>query len=282
MLNFENPSYCWGDTLWIDTVSNQNNVWQIGQPNKTTFLSSHSVPNAIVTKLDTFYPINDTSSFIIAHQADMALDFCGTMWIDAAFKINSDTLSDYGTIEFSPDNGLTWINLLTDTLYAQQYLYHWTNEKPVFSGNSTGWQWFSIWITDHNHYFNISYGDTVLWRFTFISDSIQTFKDGWMLDDIDINDWYENIPENIYRNKNINVYPNPFSSQTIIKTDKILEDATLTVYNSFGQQVKQMKNISGLEIKLNRENLPSGIYFIQLTEDAKIIAIDKIIITIDK
>jgi len=43
-----------------------------------------------------------------------------------------------------------------------------------------------------------------------------------------------------------------------------------------------MKNISGLEIKLNRENLPSGIYFIQLTEDAKIIAIDKIIITIDK
>ena len=278
LLNFETSLHCWGDTLWVDTVNNHNNVWQIGQPNKTIFNSSHSAPNAIVTKLDTFYPTNDTSSFIISHIADMALNAYGIMWINADFKINSDTLSDYGIIEFSPDNGHTWINLMTDTLYLHQNLYSWSTPKPVFSGNFTGWQSFSIAITDHNHYFNISYGDTVLWRFTFISDSVQTFKDGWMLDNIDINDWYENVSENISRDSYAKVYPNPFSSQTIIQTNNILKNATLTVYNSFGQQVMQLNKISGQTIIFHRDNLPSGLYFLRLTQDNKIFSLDKLII----
>ena len=41
------------------------------------------------------------------------------------------------------------------------------------------------------------------------------------------------------------LYPNPFSIQTTLKIDNLLKNATLTVYNSFGQTVKQIKNISG-------------------------------------
>ena len=75
------------------------------------------------------------------------------------------------------------------------------------------------------------------------------------------------------------VCPNPFSTYTTLETDKIFKDATLTVYNSFGQCVKQIKNISGQTITLHRDNLPSGQYFIQLTQDSKVVAVNKLIIT---
>lgn len=75
------------------------------------------------------------------------------------------------------------------------------------------------------------------------------------------------------------LYPNPFSSSTTLRADKILKGVTLTVYNSLGQQVKQIKNISGQTITLYRDNLPSGLYFIRLTQDNKTLKADKLIIT---
>lgn len=73
------------------------------------------------------------------------------------------------------------------------------------------------------------------------------------------------------------LYPNPFSTQTTFHTDKILKDATLTVYNFFGQSVKQIKNISGQAITLHLDNLISGQYFIRLTQDNKVIATEKLV-----
>ena len=77
----------------------------------------------------------------------------------------------------------------------------------------------------------------------------------------------------------ISVYPNPFSSTTILQTNKILKGATLNVYNLYGQQVNQIKNISGQTITLYRDNLPRGLYFICLTEDDKVITTNKLMIT---
>ena len=74
------------------------------------------------------------------------------------------------------------------------------------------------------------------------------------------------------------VLPNPFSTETTLRADKLFRDATLTVYNSFGQQVKLIKNISGQTVTLHRDNLPSGLYFLQLTQDNKTYATDKLII----
>lgn len=80
-------------------------------------------------------------------------------------------------------------------------------------------------------------------------------------------------PEN-----SVTVYPNPFSTETILQSGEILNDATLTACNLYGQQVKQIKNITGQTITFNRDNLPSGIYFIRIIQDNKTIATKKIII----
>lgn len=66
------------------------------------------------------------------------------------------------------------------------------------------------------------------------------------------------------------ILPNPFSFQTTIHTSELLIDATLTIYNSSGLQVRQMMNISGKTITLNRDNLPSGFYIL-LIEDRDIV-----------
>lgn len=80
-----------------------------------------------------------------------------------------------------------------------------------------------------------------------------------------------------YTNPN-SVYPNPFSSQTTVKTNKIFKDATLTIYNSIGQQVKKIKNISGQTVTISRDNLRSGLYFLRLTDENKTYT-NKIVIT---
>ena len=85
--------------------------------------------------------------------------------------------------------------------------------------------------------------------------------------------------KSISENTSLNIFPNPFTSETTLKTDFNLKDATLTIYNALGQEVNNIKNISGQEIKLSRDNLVSGIYFIRLTLDNKVIATDKLVIT---
>ena len=79
--------------------------------------------------------------------------------------------------------------------------------------------------------------------------------------------------------KDVFIFPNPFSSTTTVQTDNVFKDATLIVYNLHGQQVKQIKNISGQTVTLHRDNLPMGLYFIHLTQDNKTITTDKLIIT---
>jgi len=80
-------------------------------------------------------------------------------------------------------------------------------------------------------------------------------------------------------NKKISVFPNPFSSWTSIKSVDNLQNATLTIYNSYGQPLKKIKNISGQTISLSRDKLPCGIYFIRLIAENKTIGVEKLIIT---
>jgi hypothetical protein len=86
------------------------------------------------------------------------------------------------------------------------------------------------------------------------------------------------ITPQIIVESNFFILPNPFSSFTTVQSNKVFYDATITVYNSYGQQVKQIKNIFGQRITLFRDNLPIGIYFLRLTESKKTY-VEKLVIT---
>jgi len=79
--------------------------------------------------------------------------------------------------------------------------------------------------------------------------------------------------------KKSTVYPNPFKSSATIELNKKLKNGALTVYNYLGQQVKQVNNINGQTITLNRDNLQSGMYLVHIFEDNQIIETGRIIIS---
>lgn len=77
----------------------------------------------------------------------------------------------------------------------------------------------------------------------------------------------------------LDFYPNPFSTETTFQTDKSLRNATLSVYNCFGQIVAQINNINGQTATFTRDYLASGIYVVWVTEENNTIAVDKLVIT---
>ncbi len=74
------------------------------------------------------------------------------------------------------------------------------------------------------------------------------------------------------------VSPNLFASWTSIQFSAQVLNADLTIYNSFGQKVMQLKGISGREFAIYRNGLPTGIYFLRLMQVNKVIASVKLII----
>ena len=82
----------------------------------------------------------------------------------------------------------------------------------------------------------------------------------------------------IKNNFSFSISPNPFSTFTTLISGFSFKDATLTIYNSFGTPVRQVKNISGQTITLQRENLSSGLYFLRLTQENKTLRTDKLVV----
>ena len=68
----------------------------------------------------------------------------------------------------------------------------------------------------------------------------------------------------------LRISPNPFSQETTLHAEHPLCRSTLTVYDSFGRRVKQIKNISGETIPFSRELMTPGVYFISVTEQKEI------------
>ena len=177
--------------LTIDLNSNPTNLWQIGPPQKLTLNNSWSIPNVIITDTINTYPINDTSSFIIECAALQSSSSVNWLNFNLHFRyfVDSDSLSDFGIVEFSPDNGLTWIDLINDPAYSTYLEWIVNNnvgELPVLTGTSSGWIEALVNMRPLGVYLDIQPGTIFKWRFTFISDEIQNNRDGLMFDNISI------------------------------------------------------------------------------------------------
>jgi hypothetical protein len=84
------------------------------------------------------------------------------------------------------------------------------------------------------------------------------------------------VADDFTTNKKMLISKNPFSIETTLTFD--FKNATLTIYNSSGQLVKQLKDISDQTVVLQRDNLGSGVYFVQLMQENKVIAMNKLIV----
>lgn len=259
-IRFEGSDFLHGYlSLYRDTATNPNCIWQIGKPQKTVFTSSFSPDKAIVTDTLNTYPPNDTSSFIIKMSDLNFAWYIGsfyphsTPFIRGRYKVDSDSLSDYGSIAISMDMGSNWIDILEDTVY--NFVQN-SGTMPVLTGSSDGWQIFTLSFAQLADSFTISPSDTVLLKFTFVSDSTETNRDGLIFDDFVIMDWWESVDDP--SKTPVDIYPNPAASQLRVRSP---EEGTLFITDLFGKTQCSI-NIEevGKEANLDLSALSSGFY----------------------
>jgi len=254
-LNFENRdtnNYIFVDTPLI------NNIWKIGEPVKSNFDSAYSIPIAIVTDTLNVYPINTTSSFIFKIESN---DYT---YIRFMHKYDTDSLLDGSIIQISYDNGANWINILKDTISSISLINFYSisdtiqsiMSEPGFTGNSGGWINSQIHFT---HPINLTF------RFTFVSDGIQTNKDGWMID----NFFFGAIRTTIVERKlfsQVNIYPNPANNKLHIKFDHPTL-FTYSLYDLTGMELIVSNKAFLNKAQVNTESLTPGIYFLKILSE---------------
>jgi len=289
IINFDDTSNI--KYIHIDT-SNQN-LWQIGKPQKTIFSSAYSIPNAILTDTINDYPINNYSYFDLYAGFFNFPFFSMIMIIDFWHKYDSDTLKDGGYITVSWDKGLSWMNIIKDTVYMwetpewNEFTFNLYSENDTlfngeygFSGSSNGWKKTGIaWFTQP---VKLDFPpDTMIIRFNFISDSINDNKEGWMIDNIRLYG-IELMGEinNVSINNNfVKIAPNPFNTNTDISFDKQYNNIKIDIYDIQGKLMETQNYIKTNRIKFNRNNLKNGLYFLKFTLDKNITKTAKIIIS---
>lgn len=254
-INFENP-ISQNYFLSIDTASNPNCTWQIGVPNKTVFQSAYSVEHAIVTDTINPVPANDTSTFVLRHILNPFGPY-HILGLGFWFKMDGDS-TDFGTVELSVDGGNTWIDVLSQDT---QYGIDWQAPKPTLQGSTVGWQYF--WFNDLSSLWSLYPTDTVFYRFTYITDSDSTPRDGWMIDDIYPMDYWEGIEESQNDNM-ISISPNPVSDKLRIQRKKTEVNGNCQLLNSTGQIISENFQFNGESVDVG--NLPNGIYFLRYSD----------------
>ena len=284
-ITFEEPySY-----LTIDTSS--QNIWQVGEPNKIFFDSAYSIYNAIVTDTINYYPANNNANFDLKiGEFNFFEQFPFSICIEIKHKFDTDTLQDGGFISVSYDEGLTWMNIIKDTtdfwddtpmnngynLYSNSDSLY--NGELGFSGHSNNWVttsfcWFFYPVKNIAEF----PGDTIIVRFTFISDSIGDNKEGWIIDNIKLYSY--DLGGSIYDKNSLDfqLIPNPITEYAKIKiTD--YQKALLRIFSIDGKIVKNQEYYHNQDITIKKNELKSGSYFISIKTDTNQYGIKKLII----
>ena len=261
----------------IDTTYHSN-IWQIGKPQKVVFDSALSYPNAIVTDTLNPYPPNDTSVFVVKQYfmpgpPIMSLNFLYKLDIDSGV---------IAKVEVSGDNGSNWINMITEDT---TYLFYWGATKPRMDTSVLSWQYFQInmetWVNAYpggpDSFPHYRTSDTLLFRFTFISTSDTTSKDGWIMDNFYIeNAIMEGAVSVVNKNEYVSVYPVPSDGAFYIhSSDPSLTNAAINIYDVSGRNVYKGYSTGGNTF-LNLQ-LPAGCYYLRYG-NGKDYAIKKLII----
>jgi hypothetical protein len=240
--------------FYFDTTQT-NNIWQIGTPSKAIFDSAYSKPLALLTDTINNYPDNTQSSFEFVIRTDDHTSI--SFW----HRFDTDLHKDGGIIEVSTDGGLSWINVVKDTINDFSFINFYSssdtiisnNNEEGFTGSSGGWIKSTIYKSGGMEYYRF--------RFTFSSDSVNNGSDGWMIDNFEFLCIGTGIEET-WLSDQINIYPNPTTDKfSIIVSDK-LKLYYIKIYDNIGHV-----NYKGTKSNIDFTGWTRGLYFVEVVTD---------------
>lgn len=269
-----------------------NNIWQVGSPNKGSWINGYTqtYPDTFPSKVlitDTLnsYPVNNHSWFEIHVRKPLwtaQFNYCWSNFVVTFYyKCESDTLNDGVFIEISFDGGNTYTDIfdtsaVKNAINGPDYFSIFSplaslfNNHNIISGtsqdyDSNGWttcQTEFIW--ENNNGFEVDYS---ILRFHFISDSIQSYKRGFMIDNlwIMLKDECHIIGiKDTKTDDTMNIIPNPITMNSILEFSNDFNSIThLEIYNAYGQLLYK-ESTSGNLFEIGKISLLKGVYFYKL------------------
>jgi hypothetical protein len=185
-----------------------------------------------------------------------------------------DADHDGGLIEYSIDHGNKWVSVFNNPFVYNFYGFKPQNKDTLdnaevgFSGQDTTWR--DIWLC-----FSMSWmqqaQDTIYFRYTFKSDSIDNKKEGWLIDNMMARITIIHTVTEIKQEKYLNVFPNPANDLIYIEAQKlqgyhIIEQMILV--NTIGQVVDEWKNIP-TKFYFDAKKYKSGSYYLHIKTNIK-------------
>jgi len=120
--------------------------------------------------------------------------------------------------------------------------------------------------------------DTTIIRFNFISDSVETNKEGWMIDHIRLISYLLMGSVDDYQKVDFSISPNPIRESAQLEFNKIYQKIHLQVYSLSGQLISEQDYFNTQSIHFDRKKINEGSYLLKLTFDQKEFGIKKIVI----
>ena len=264
----------------IDTASGINS-WQVGPPQKNIFHDAATNPNAIITDTLSYIPSSDTSRFKI--KVPTVWSPIGILALQWMQKLDLDSASDWGIIEYSLDSGQTWENAFYSQYVYSFYGFSWNNVDTMsngeiaFTGLDTNWS--NIWLC-----FDLSWVSTypfVEFRYSIVSDSVDNQNEGWMMDNFMASPTFIHTVSETEESKYMEVSPNPTTGRINISTSKVNQYhiiESIELINS-ESRIVQVWGRSPTKYFIDIDHHPAGLYYLKIktnlrTETFKVILED--------
>ncbi len=230
--NFESGTNGW--SVWDN---NMGTTWQLGTPTVGYTIGAYSGTHCWDVNLNSGYTNNS-----ICHLLSPIFDFTSVSIAQISFWTNYNTeyLWDYLTVQYTIDNGDSWIYLPFPELINPD-------------GHTLKWTKTELTIDELYGYPDVQF------RITFISDA-STISDGYSIDDFRIEVDPLSTPA-IKSNDFFTVYPNPSVGDLNFSfSNPVQNDAEVIIYNSEGQNVFQERAETLLNFSPTQHHLEKGIY----------------------
>jgi hypothetical protein len=257
-----------GDVNQDEWIVSDNNLWQIGAPTTTDL--NGLVTSGYVTNPSGNYP-DQTTSYLISPCYNLSSLENPILKFKMAFDLEPNW--DIIFVEYSTDQGENWQILGT----ASDPNWYNSNRTNASSGpnndcqNCPGAQWtgFDNVIKEYSYNLSAFNGESnIIFRFAFISDQ-SINEEGVVIDDFQI-DASSILSVNDFEDGEFLIYPNP--SSDIFNIRRVRgnnEEMNVKVYDIMGKLIRQDKNITDANYKLNMAGISKGIYFLQVNIENK-------------
>ncbi len=249
---------------WLEiTLGGSDNLWDRTEALSTKFKNKFN--SAYVTNASGNYS-DETTSYLISPCYDLSRLENPMVTFDMIFDIelNWDVLY----MEYTIDKGETWKILGTaddPNWYNSDFIDH---QRTI----TVGKQWTGTDLNVKKYSYNLrdlTNESNIIFRFVFASDQAEN-GEGVAIDNFSLAASAILAIDDFAKN-NFKLYPNPSSSVFYIQRPGF-EPMHISVYDVTGRLIYEVDDIINTNFALDLSKTPSGLYFLKINEDGKILS----------